>query len=315
MSAIENVGRRGFMKGMMSAGALVLSVRFLPETLWAEGLPKDTKVDHAVLNPSVYLGINTDGTVFIIAHRSEMGTGIRTSLPLVLADELEADWKRVKLEQAIGDERYGDQNTDGSHSIRSFCDLFLKAGASARSMLTQAAAQKWGVPQTECVADFHTVVHRASGRKLGYGELAAAAAKLPVPKKEDLRFKPRSAWRYIGKGTSSYDLTELCTGKSQFGMDVHRDGMVYASIDHPPVLGGKIKTYDDADALKVKGVSQTVMIDTFTPPWGFQPLGGVAVIANKKRAGVQCRTELNKVVYEGANPRRRSPGLIKKDVE
>jgi len=102
MSAIENVSRRGFMKGMVSAGALVLSVRFLPETLWAEGLPKDTKVDHACVESSVYLGINTDGTVFIIAHRSEMGTGIRTSLPLVLADELEADWKRVKLEQAIG---------------------------------------------------------------------------------------------------------------------------------------------------------------------------------------------------------------------
>jgi hypothetical protein len=94
MSAIENVSRRGFMKGMVSAGALVLSVRFLPEKLWAEGLPRDTKVDHAVLNPSVYLGINTDGTVFIIAHRSEMGTGIRTSLPLVLADERRSKYGR-----------------------------------------------------------------------------------------------------------------------------------------------------------------------------------------------------------------------------
>jgi isoquinoline 1-oxidoreductase beta subunit len=301
MSAIQNVSRRGFMKGMVSAGALVLSVRFLPETLWAEGLPRDAKVDHAVLNPSVYLGVNTDGTVFIIAHRSEMGTGIRTSLPLVLADELEADWKRVKLEQAIGDERYGDQNTDGSHSIRSFFDLFLQAGASGRTMLTQAAAQKWAVPVSECVADFHTVVHRASGRKLGYGELAAAAAKLPVPKKEDLQLKPRSAWRYIGKGTSSYDLTELCTGKSQFGMDVHREGMVYASIEHPPVLGGKVKTFDNKEALQVKGVSQTVTIDTFTPPWGFQPLGGVAVIANSTWSAFQGRKKLNISWDDGPN--------------
>src|ERR1700676_1438113 len=174
MSAIENVSRRGFMKGIVSAGALVLSVRFLPETLWAEGLPRDTKVDHAVLNPSVYVGINTDGTVFIIAHRSEMGTGIRTSLPLVLADELDADWKRVKLEQAIGDERYGDQNTDGSHSIRSFFEAMRQAGATARIMLTQAAAQKWGVPPAECVADFHTIPHHTTGRKLGDGALAAA---------------------------------------------------------------------------------------------------------------------------------------------
>ena len=301
MSAIENVSRRGFMKGMVSAGALVLSVRFLPEALWAEGLPKNTNVDRAVLNPSVYLGINTDGTVFIIAHRSEMGTGIRTSLPLVLADELEADWKRVKLEQAIGDERYGDQNTDGSHSIRSFFDVMLQAGASARTMLTQAAAQKWGVPPAECVADFHTIAHHATGRKLGYGELAAEASKLPVPKKEDLQFKPRSAWRYIGKGTSSYDLTELCTGKSQYGMDVRRDGMVYASIEHPPVVGGKVKTYDDKDALQVKGVSQTVTIDTFTPPWGFQPLGGVAVIANNTWSAFQGRKKLNISWDDGPN--------------
>ena len=301
MSAIENVSRRGFMKGMVSAGALVLSVRIFPETLWAEGLPKSTNVDHAVLNPSVYLGINTDGTVYIIAHRSEMGTGIRTSLPLVLADELEADWKRVKLEQAIGDERYGDQNTDGSHSIRSFFDVMLQAGASARTMLTQAAAQKWGVPASECAANFHTVVHHATGRKLGYGELAAAAAKLPVPKKEDLQFKPRSAWRYIGKGTASYDITDICTGKSQFGMDVRRDGMVYASIEHPPVLGGKIKSLDDKDTLQVKGVTQTVTIDTVTPPWGFQPLGGVAVIANNTWAAFQGRKKLNISWDDGPN--------------
>src|SRR6202051_3089987 len=164
MSAIENVSRRGFMGGMMSAGALVLSVRFLPETLWAEGLPKDTKVDHAVLNPSVYLGINADGTVFIIAHRSEMGTGIRTSLPLVLADELDADWKRVKLEQAIGDERYGDQNTDGSQSVRRFFNTMRECGATARWMLIQAAAQQWNIPASECSTELHAVVHKATGR-------------------------------------------------------------------------------------------------------------------------------------------------------
>src|SRR5258708_4783934 len=297
MSAIENVSRRGFMKGMVSAGALVLSVRFLPETLWAEGLPKDTKVDHAVLNPSVYLGINTDGTVFIIAHRSEMGTGIRTSLPLVLADELEADWKRVKLEQAVGDERYGDQNTDGSHSIRSFFDLFLQAGASARTMLTQAAAQKWGVPQTECVAEFHTVVHQASGRKLGYGELAAAAAKLPVPKKEDVKLKARSEWRYIGKGTTSYDLKDMCTGKAAYGQDTRMEGMLYASVARPPVFGGAVKSVDDKAALSVAGVKQTETIDAFKPPVGFQALGGVAVLADNTWAAMQGRKKL-KIEWE-----------------
>ena len=145
-----------------------------------------------------------------------MGTSSRTSVPLILADELDADWKRVKIEQAIGDPRYGDQDTDGSHSVRDGFVTMREAGATARLMLTQAAAQKWGVPVSECESDLHVIVHRPSKRKAGYGELASAAAKLPVPKKEDLQFKPKSAWRYIGKGATSYDLANLCTGKAGY---------------------------------------------------------------------------------------------------
>jgi isoquinoline 1-oxidoreductase beta subunit len=255
-----------------------------------------------MLHTDVWAGINPDGTVFIITSRSEMGTGIRTSLPMVLADELDADWKRVKIEQALGNEKlYGDQDTDGSHSIRSFFDVMRQSGATARTMLTQAAAQRWGVPVGECAADLHTIVHRPSGRRWGYGELAADAAKLPVPKKEDLQFKPRSAWRYIGKGTSSYDLQDLCTGKAMYGMDARVDGMVYASVEHPPVLGGKVKSYDDQKALQVKGVQQTVPIDPFKGAWGFQPLGGVAVIANNTWSAFQGRKRLNIAWDDGPN--------------
>ena len=202
MSLIENVSRRGFLKDFASAGALILCARLFPQTLEAAGLPSNAHIDGAVLKPSVFLGIDTDGTVYIIAHRSEMGTTSRTTVPLVLADELDADWKRVKLEQAIGDARYGSQNTDGSHSIREFYDVMREAGATARTMLTQAAAQRWGVAAAECHTAPHVVIHEPTGRRLGYGELAAAAAKLPVPKKEDLRFKPKSEWRYVGKGAS-----------------------------------------------------------------------------------------------------------------
>jgi isoquinoline 1-oxidoreductase beta subunit len=301
MTNAGNATRRGFLKGVFSASALLLGVRFFPEAVWAEDLQSMTAADRATLHPDIFFGINPDGTVYIVAHRSEMGTGIRTSLPLVLADELDADWKRVKIEQAIGDPRYGDQNTDGSHSIRSFFDVMRRAGASGRAMLIQAAAQQWSVPATECETDLHTVVHRATGRRLGYGELATAASKLPVPKKEDLQLKPRSAWRYIGKGTPSYDITELCTGKSIYGMDARVEGMVYASIEHPPVLGGKIKSYDDKAALQVRGVSQTVAIDPFTAPWGFQPLGGVAVIANNTWAAFQGRKKLNINWDDGPN--------------
>jgi len=301
MSAIQNVSRRGFLRGAASAGAFVLAVRFLPESLHAEGLPGNAAVDRAVLNPSMYVGIDTDGTVHIIAHRSEMGTTSRTSVPMILADELDADWKRVKLEQAIGDPRYGSQNTDGSHSIREFFEPMRQAGATARMMLTQAAANQWGVPVAECKADLHTIVHTATGRRLGYGELASAAAKLPVPKATDLQYKPKSAWRYIGKGSPSYDLAEVVTGKAVYGMDARMDGMVYASIQRPPVLGGKVKSFDDKETLKVLGVSQTVSIDAFQGPWGFQALGGVAVIANNTWAAFKGRKSLHVEWDNGPN--------------
>ena len=294
MSVIENVSRRRFLTGgVIAAGALVLGVHYYPELSARDGLPHDTNADHATLHPSVYLGIDPDGTVWIVASRSEMGTTSRTTLPLVVADELDADWKRVKIEQAIGDKRYGDQNTDGSHSIRSFYDVMRQAGATARFMLIEAAAQHWGVPATECKSDLHVVVHPSTNRTLGYGELAGAAGKFPIPKKEDLKLKPRNAWRYVGKGQVSYDLEALVTGKAVYGMDARIDGMVYASVEHPPVLGGKVKSYDDKEALKVAGVRQILPIDPYQPPPAFQPLGGIAVIADNTWAAFQGRKKLN----------------------
>jgi isoquinoline 1-oxidoreductase beta subunit len=185
MSRIENVSRRGFLKGALASGAFVLGMQVLPKFVRAEGSAgtTGTSISDAVFRPDIFVGLQADGTVTIIAHRSEMGTGIRTTLPLVLADELDADWKRVVVEQAIGDTRYGSQDTDGSHSIRDFFDVMRQAGATARLMLTQAAAAQWNVPVAECQANLHTIVHTKSGRKLGYGDLALAASKLAVPKK------------------------------------------------------------------------------------------------------------------------------------
>src|SRR6202790_990621 len=255
MSAIENVSRRRFLAGgIVAAGALVVGVRYYPKLSGDDKLRHDTNADHASLHPSAYLGIDLDGTVWIMASRSEMGTTSRTTLPLVVADELDADWKRVKIEQAIGDKRYGDQNTDGSHSIRSFYDAMREAGATARFMLIQAAAHQWGVPAGECETDLHVVVHRSTNRKAPYSELASAAAKFPVPPKEEVKLKPKSAWRYIGKGEVSYDLEALVTGKAIFGMDARADGMVYASIERPPVLGGKGKSFDEKKPLNASGV-------------------------------------------------------------
>jgi len=302
MSSIENVSRRKFLTGgVVVAGALVLGVRYYPKFLSGATLPRNTNADHAKLNPSAYIGIDPDGTVWIVASRSEMGTTSRTTLPLIVADELDADWNRVKIEQAIGDKRYGDQNTDGSHSIRSFYDAMREAGATARLMLIQAAAKQWGVLPAECETDLHVVVHRATNRSAGYGDLTRAAAKFPIPTREELKLKPKNAWRYIGKGHASNDLEAFVTGKAIYGMDARVDGMVYASVERPPVIGGKVKSFDDKEALKVAGVLQTVPIAPFKPPAAFQPLGGIAVIADNTWAAFQGRKKLNIAWDNGPN--------------
>jgi isoquinoline 1-oxidoreductase beta subunit len=301
MKLIENVSRhvsrRGFLQGTLVSGVFVLSARFIPEPLWAA----EGEAAAAAFEPSLWMSIASDGTVTIVAHRSEMGCGSRTALPLVVADELDADWSKVKIEQAIGDPKYGEQDTDGSHSVRSNFDLMRQVGATGRAMLNSAAAAQWGVSPKDCTTEPHFIVHRASGRKLGYGEVAAGAAKLPVPKKEDVPLKSRSEWRYIGKeGNSLFDLPEIVTGKAIFGMDAIMPGMVFASVEHPPVLGQKIKSYDDKAALKVPGVQKTLTIEAFKPPHQFQPLGGVAVIADNTWAAFKGRKSLK--VEWGSSP-------------
>ncbi|HUL35852.1 MAG TPA: molybdopterin cofactor-binding domain-containing protein [Candidatus Eisenbacteria bacterium] len=293
MIRIENVSRRGFLKGLVGAGAFVLSAAYLPEHLLGAGTAASAEgMADAVLHPNVYLAIATDGTVYIVAHRAEMGSGDRTGLPMIVADELDADWSRVKVVQGEGNKEYGDQDTDGSHSVRSFFDILRESGASGRLMLVRSAAAQWGVPEKECSTGLGMVLHKASGKKLSYGELAGAAAKQPVPKKEELTLKTRSEWDYIGKPLKGYDLVDMCSGKAGYGQDTKMEGMLYASVMHPPVYGSTVKSVDDAAALKVAGVKQTATIDTFKPPVLFQPLGGVAVIADNTWAAFQGKKKL-----------------------
>jgi isoquinoline 1-oxidoreductase beta subunit len=312
---LENAGRRRFLQGMLSAGAFVLCARFLPEPLRASVGATGSTIDSTPFHPSVFVGIQSDGTVFIVAHRTEMGNGVRTSLPRILADELDADWTRVKVLQGDGDERYGSQDTDGSHSVREFFDVLREAGATARLMLVRAAAQQWGIPESQCAADpVHFVSDRNSNRKLGYGELASLAARLPVPKKEDVRLKSPDQWRYIGKAAKGFDVPDICSGKPLFGMDVRVDGMLYAAVAHPPVLGGKVKSLDDKAALQVIGVKKTIPIDPFTPPHAFQPLGGVAVIADNTWAAFKGRDKL-KIEWENGSHAVYNSGEFKKHLQ
>ncbi len=307
----QGVSRRGFLHGALVGGVFVLSARFIPEPLWAA----EGEAAAAPFEPSLWMSIASDGTVTIVAHRSEMGCGSRTALPLVVADELDADWSKVKIEQAIGDPKYGEQDTDGSHSVRSSFDLMRQVGATGRVMLISAAAAQWGVSPKDCTTEPHFVVHRASGRKLGYGDVAAAAAKLPVPKKEDVPLKERSQWRYIGKESNSlFDLPEIVTGTAIFGMDATMPGMVFASVEHPPVLGQKIQSYDDKDTLKVPGVQKTLTIDVYKPPHQFQPLGGVAVIADNTWAAFKGRKSL-KVEWDSSPNSVYNSGSYRKILE
>ncbi len=316
--SIENVSRRNFLQGMLSASAFVLGVtKFsLLAKAASSGAPTAVpSIDATAFHPSIFVGIHTDGAVYIVSHRSEMGNGVRTSLPRILADELDADWSRVHVIQADGDAEYGSQDTDGSHSVREFFDVLREAGATARLMLVRAAAQQWGVPESQCVADpVHVVSDKNSSRKFGYGELAALAAKQPVPKKEELTLKSPQQWRYIGKPAPGYDVSDVCSGKPLFGMDVRVDGMLYAAIAHPPVLGGKVKSVDDSAALKVIGVKKTIAIDPFKPPHAFQPLGGVAVIADNTFAAFKGRKQL-KIEWDNGNNGGYNSADYKKDLQ
>ncbi len=257
-----------------------------------------------VSNPKVFVSIGGDGTVSIVAARAEMGNGAaRTALPMMLADELEADWARVRVVQSPGDERtYGNQDTDGSRSVRHWIQPMRLCGASMRQMLETAAAKKWNVPESEVQAQLHEVVHKPSGRKLGYGDLAGDAAGLPVPAADKVKLKEASAFRYIGKGTIRIaDLHDITTGKAIYGQDVMLPGMKFAVIARPPVVGGKVATLNSSAALKVPGVEKIVTLQPTPAPYKFAPLGGVAVIAKSTWAALKGREALKITWDDGPN--------------
>src|SRR5215470_2256543 len=226
---VVNVSRRRFLQGMSLSG-LVLAVGY-PSAARAQEAKKygaDGMPNGWVDNPLAFVSIAENGTVTIVCHRSEMGQGVRTGMPMIVADELEADWKRVRVAQAPGDEkRFGNQDTDGSRSTRHFFEPMRRCGAAARAMLEAAAAERWKVPASEVEARNHEVVHRPTGRRLGYGVLAKAAAAQPVPARDTLHLKDPKQFRYIGKAQKLLDGRDIVTGKAQYGIDTRLAGMLY----------------------------------------------------------------------------------------
>lgn len=327
------VGRRGFLAGF-GAGALILAVALRSGRLVAEEAAEVRKWGGDAMpgglkdDPNLFVIIAASGAVTLVNHRAEMGQGVRTSVAMILADELEADWARVSVVQAPGEEeKYGNQNTDGSRSIRHNFEPLRRAGAAARQMLEAAAATQWSVAVAEVRAANHEVVHEASGRRIGFGELAEAAAKLAVPATTQLRLKTPAQFRYIGKDSVGLvDNADIVTGKAQYGIDVRLTDMVHAVVARPPVYGGTVKHFDAAAAEKIPGVVKVISLDSAPVPSSFLPLGGIAVIARNTWAALQGRAALaiewedgDNGVYDSANYRKameeaaRAPGKEVRD--
>ena len=292
-----------------TTGALVVGLPLLHRPAFADASAAGKAAAAAGLKnvpggdatPTLFVAIEPNGAVNITCHRSEMGQHVWTSMAQIIADELEADWDRIKIVQAEGHPRYGDQNTDGSRSVRYNLERLRIVGAAMRLMLERAAAARWRVDAKACAAELHEVVHEASGRRLGYGELAEAAAALDLPKLSDVKLKARSKWRYIGKPTPSLTVPKIVRGQGTFGVDVRLPDMLYAVVARPPQLFGKPKTVDDTKALAVSGVEKTVQLPALEPPAVFKALGGVAVVAKNTWAAIQGRKALDIAWDAGAN--------------
>lgn len=288
------LGRRPFL------AALGLAVSGL--SLEASAAAAAPATAAAPFSPNVFVHVAPDGKVTLVCHRSEMGQGVRSSLPVLLADELGADMARVEIARADGDPVYGDQNTDGSSSVRGHYDLMRRIAATARTMLINAAAKHWGVKPDSLVARHHRVEHPASGRRIGFGELVPLAKKEPIPKPEAVRLRPEAELEHVGKeGLPHVDAHAIVTGVAPFGADVRVPGMLVAVIARPPVVGGKVLGFNREAALAVRGVRHVVQLAEPVKPYAFQSWGGVAVLADDTWAALKGRAALEVRWEHGEN--------------
>jgi isoquinoline 1-oxidoreductase beta subunit len=292
---INKINRRKFLQGLgISSGALVLGLQLSP-AIFAKPNEK------VVFSPDVFLSIDETGQVTIISHRSEMGQGVRSTLPLLVADELEADWGRVTVQQGLGDSKYGSQNTDGSRSVRKNYVKLKQAGAMARTLLQQAAAHIWQVSVSQVSIENHQAKHVSKGH-MDFAQLVSVANTLELPKREDLVLKTEDQQRYVGKDNIRLlDSNDMLTGKAIYGFDKQIEGMKFAVIARPPVVFGKVKSVDDSETLKVPGVIKTIQLPALAPPAIFKMLGGVAVIAENTWAAIEGRKKLKIEWEHGAN--------------
>lgn len=276
------LSRRDFLAVGAAAGAGLVIGFYLPHGTSGS--------DKATFAPNAFLKIAPDGKITVAVARSEMGQGVRTSLPMIVAEELDADWKRIAVEQAGTDTSiYGDEQTGGSASVRISWAPLRQAGAAAREMLITAAAMEWDVPRSGCTAENSFVIHGASNRRLSYGELAAKAAALPVPSNPAL--KDAKDFKLIGKPVPRIDAVAKVEGSATFGIDFRMPGMKYAVLARCPVIGGKAANFDDKDSRKIPGVRHVGKIGD----------SAIAVVADSVWGAMEGRRVLNVSWDEGPN--------------
>lgn len=280
MTAVVKMGRRRFLGVAGGTGAGLWLGLHLPARAEAAA--------PAAFEPNAWLRIDPAGSVTVFLAESEMGQGSYTGMAVLLAEELEADWKQIRVVQADADPRFGSMSTGGSTSVRRGWEPLRQAGAAAREMLVSAAARRWGVDRGACRAEQGEVLHAASGRRLGYGALALAAAKEAVPKDPPLK-QPKD-WTLIGRKVPRLDGPDKTTGRARFGIDVRVRGQRFATVARPPVLGGKVTGFDAARAKRVPGVRAVVEVPS-----------GVAVVADTSWAAIQGREALGATFDAGPN--------------
>jgi isoquinoline 1-oxidoreductase beta subunit len=292
-----NVSRRDFLKSSaLAGGGLVIGFTLPGAARFAEAAGKEARM-------SAYLRIASNNDITVVCGLSEMGQGVHTAIPMLIAEELDADWSRVRVEQAPVDKAFanpifGMQATGGSTSVRGHWEPMRKAGATARAMLVQAAAQSWKADVADCRTEKGMVIHK-SGKKASYGRLAERAAKLAPPK--EVKLKDPSQFTLLGKsGTKRLDTVAKSTGKAKYGLDVYLPGMLTAVIAHPPVLGGKVASVNDTKAKAVRGVRQVIQIPS-----------GVAVLADGYWAAKLGRDALEIQWDHGTNATLSSEGISK----
>jgi isoquinoline 1-oxidoreductase subunit beta len=301
------VNRRDFLKltGLAGGGlALAFYIRTSGESAAAETLV------NGEFSPNAFIRIAPSGAVTIISKQPEMGQGVKTSLPMIIAEQLEVPWKNITIEQGdFDDKKYGSQNAGGSNSTPNNYDNFHLLGATARTMLVDAAAKTWGVPATECRAENATVVH-SSGKSLKYGQLVAKAATLPVPAKEAVKLKDPKDYKLLGKRIPQFDSRKIVTGAPLFSLDVKLPGMLYAVYEKCPAFGGKVVNANLDQIKTLPGVKDAFVLEGSGKVKELVP--GVAIVADSTWAAFSARRQLKVTWDEGKVANESWEGFVAK---